>query len=196
MSTEKLEQTIVWRRLDAPGHDGCALWSRADGWRIEGTALFSLDGVPCHLNYEVDCDAKWRARVANVDGWMGTAPVELEIIGIPEQRWMLNGAEQAEASGCVDLDLGFTPATNLIALRRLALETGEESDAPAAWLGFPDPKLTRLEQHYRRVSRERYDYRSPGVGYAACLDVTETGFVTHYPGLWVMESFRQVASMP
>src|SRR4026207_452783 len=40
------EQTMLWRRLDVPGHDACALRRIASGWRLEGTALFALDVHP------------------------------------------------------------------------------------------------------------------------------------------------------
>jgi uncharacterized protein len=37
---------------------------------------------------------------------------------------------------CVDVDLGFTPATNLIVLRGLSLKIGQRAQAPAAYLSF------------------------------------------------------------
>jgi len=114
--------------------------------------------------------------------------VKLAIVALPGQRWSLNGAEQARVTGCIDVDLNFTPATNLIQLRRLALRVGDKADAPAAWLRFPDVVLERLEQHYGRVELNRYEYQAPSVGYAAPLDVTDIGFVTRYPGLWEVEA--------
>ena|SRR5712692_7412959 len=103
-------------------------------------------------------------------------------------RWHLNGAEQPAVRGCVDVDLGFTPATNLLQLRRVALDIGQEADVPAAWLAFPELTLERLEQRYRRRGRDTYDYRAPSVPYEAPLHVNELGFVTLYPGLWEAEA--------
>lgn len=114
-------------------------------------------GQPCHLAYEVDCDTTWRTRSAKVTGCMGRHVLELIIVALPGERWELNGRDQPEASRCVDVDLNFTPATNLIAIRRLALGVGHESDAPAAWLRFPECMLERLDQRYRRVTLDTYD---------------------------------------
>jgi len=188
MKAQGLEQTILWRRIDSPGHDACGLWSSDNGWRLTGTAVFCLESQPCHLSYEVDCDSSWHARSATVTGWIGRDVVKLAIVALPGQRWSLNGAEQARVTGCIDVDLNFTPATNLIQLRRLALRVGDKADAPAAWLRFPDVVLERLEQHYGRVELNRYEYQAPSVGYAAPLDVTDIGFVTRYPGLWEVEA--------
>jgi hypothetical protein len=120
-------------------------------------------------------------------GCLGRQVLELSIISMPGDRWEFSGADQPQVAGCIDVDLGFTPATNLIALRRLALGIGQAADAPAAWLSFPELKLDRLEQRYHRLTSDTYDYQAPGVGYAAPLQVSDIGFVTHYPRLWVLE---------
>ena len=132
------EQLILWRRTDVPGHDACGLWVMESGWCLTGTAIFALEGQPCHLAYEVDCDTTWRTRSAKVTGYIGRHALELTIVAMPGERWQLNGIDQPEAAGCIDVDLNFTPATNLIAIRRLALGVGHASDAPAAWLRFPE----------------------------------------------------------
>lgn len=45
---------------------------------------------------------------------------------------MLNGEVQQGVAGLVDVDLGFTPASNLLAIRRFDLGIGEATPAPAA----------------------------------------------------------------
>jgi uncharacterized protein len=181
------EQSILWRRLDVPGHDACALRRVASGWRLDGTALFALDAHPCHLTYEVECDVDWCARSALVHGWIGGRYIDIAILSRPGKQWELGGTEQVAVAGCIDVDLSFTPATNLFAIRRLALDVGENALAPAAWLRFPELQLERLEQRYERVTEDTYDYRAPSVDYAETLRVSTTGFVTHYPALWEIE---------
>jgi hypothetical protein len=90
----------------------------------------------------------------------------------------------------VDVDLGFTPSTNLIQLRRLSLDIGQEVEAPVAYLHFPALTFGRLEHRYRRVALDKYDYQAPSFGYAAILQVSDLGFVTHYPGLWELEALH------
>jgi uncharacterized protein len=180
----QLEELILWRRIDMPGHDACGLWSLESGWRLTSTAIFVLEGQPCLLAYEVECDTTWGTRSAKVTSCMGRHVVGLIIVVRSGDRWELNGRDQPEASGCVDVDLSFTPATNLIAIRRLALDIRQASAAAAPWLRVPEFTLERLEQRYHRVALDTYDYQAPRVGYAASLQVSDRGFVTHYPGLW------------
>lgn len=183
-----MELAILWRGLDPPGRDACRLSTSDSGHRLAGTAVFAPDGKPCHLRYEVECDAAWRTRAGRVEGWIGDESVEMAVVALPGARWEVNGVECAAVADCTDLDLGFTPATNLIALRRLNLWVGEEAEAPAAWIDFPTLEWKRLAQWYRRLSDEEYAYRSPDAGYAATLLVTPAGFVARYPGLWEREA--------
>lgn len=181
---ELVEAAVLWRRLDAPGHDAARLVRTAEGWRIEGMAVFAEGGSPACLRYRVDCGEGWRTRRATVEGWVGARRVEVEIAAAADRRWTLDGRHVPIADGCLDLDLAFTPATNLLPIRRLALAAGAEAAAPAAWLTFPELALERLEQTYRRSGEATYDYAAHGGSFRRALTVTSAGFVSLYPGLW------------
>jgi hypothetical protein len=84
----------------------------------------------------------------------------------------------------VDVDLGFTPATNLIAIRRLDLAIGQTTPAPAAHIAFPELRFDRLDQTYQRLDARRYRYTARAYGYDDVLSVTSDGFVMSYPSLW------------
>jgi len=185
---ELLVQSILWRQLDAPGHDGCGLWSLPHGWRLSGTAVFRSNDQPCHLAYEVECDPSWYTCSAAVTGYIGETVLALNIERLPDARWTFNGTEQPDVAGLADVDLGFTPATNLVQLRRLSLKIGQMSEAPVAYLHFPALTLGRMDQRYRRISAHEYHYESPTFDYDALLQVTDHGFVTHYPDLWSLEA--------
>ena len=180
--------TILWRRLDTPGHDSCRLTSLFGLWRIEGAAVFVSNVGPAMLSYRVDCDRRWRTRSARVLGWTGAQSVDVAVHRAADGRWRLNGEPVAEVEGLCDIDLGFTPATNLNPVRRLALAVGQAADATAAWLDPSDWGLKRLVQRYERTGAGTYAYRAPGLGFAAELHVTDAGFVRDYPGLWLAEA--------
>jgi hypothetical protein len=180
---------FFWRKVDHPGHDSCRLFKLANGWRLSGAAVFRDEGQPCHFHYEVSVDGRWRSRSANVSGFLGKKAVDLRIRSAGAGRWQVNGVSRKSVRDCVDIDLGFTPATNLIALRRLSLKVGQRADAPAAYLQFPEMRLVMLPQTYLRVGRSEYEYDAPTVGYSGTLRVSPSGAVTRYPGL-----FEQVAS--
>src|SRR3954471_15098424 len=142
--------SILWTRLDTPGHDACRLMEQHGGWALEGTAVFVKNGMPARLDYQIDCDASWRTRRGRVRGWIGARSLDLDIARTPAGGWTLNGDEVLRSSDCVDLDLGFTPATNLIALRRLDLPISQRMATRAAWLDEGSARLDVLEQVYER----------------------------------------------
>lgn len=179
--------SIIWRRLDCPGHESARLSQLAPGWRLEGAAVFLHEHQPCRLNYAIQCDSRWRTISGKVEGWVGSELVEIDVVVDPAQRWSLNGTESGEVNGCIDLDLNFSPVTNLLPIRRLDLDVGQEAKVRAAWLRFPSFKLEALEQIYRRTGTSTYRYESAGGKFVADLVVDEAGFVTDYPQFWRVE---------
>jgi hypothetical protein len=177
----------LWRRVDTPGHDACRLEELADGWQLEGTAVFLHEGAPTRLAYQVVCDPTWATRRGRVQGWLGERPVDFTVVRTSGGVWTLNGDVVPGLERYVDLDLGFTPATNLLQLRRVALADGESADVPVAWIDAPPRTLTVLPQRYERRDRLTYWYESPTAGYSALLELAPNGFVRRYPGLWEME---------
>ena len=108
---------------------------------------------PVQLNYQIICDAAWQTLSANVEGWLGNTVVGIQIKTDPSQRWWLNEVEQPDVMGCIDLDLNFSPSTNLLPIRRLDVAIGETADIKAAWLRFPSFKLEPLPQRYQPPGR-------------------------------------------
>ena len=178
---------LLWRRIDAPGHDCLRLVRQPDGWQLSGTAVFAEEGVPSRLDYIVTCDAVWHTRSAEVRGLIGTHDVHLIVSVDNEQRWYLNRAECPEVRGCLDIDLAFTPATNVLPIRRLALEVGAAAAVDAAWLSFPSLTFAVLPQTYRRIGEQSYGYESHGGTFTRDLQVNDEGLVTSYPGLWAVD---------
>lgn len=179
--------TLLWRRLDAPGHDACRLDRNDVAWQVDGAAVFRhSDGRIAQLHYRVRCDRHWHTQWGTVRGWLGDTPIDLSVAH-GAKGWTLNEQPVPDLSHCVDLDLGFTPATNLLQLRRLHLAEGESADAPAAWLDVGDGSLGLLEQRYERLAGGRYGYAAPRFDCRAELTVDADGFVHDYPGLWVAE---------
>lgn len=179
---------ILWRRLDVPGHESARIFFQDSRWHLTGTAVFAHEGQACRLDYRIACDPEWRTVAAQVAGWVGQEVIECDISADSGHRWLLNETEFPIVAGCIDLDLNFSPSTNLLPIRRLNLEIGQEASVRAAWLRFPSFTLEPLEQIYRRLDEKTYRYESAGGRFVRDLTVNESGFVTLYPGLWQSES--------
>jgi uncharacterized protein len=178
-------QFAFWRRIDRPGHDAARLAQLGNGWRLEGFAAFHENG-PTGLRYEVDLAHDFATIGATIAGHRSGRPFRHEFRR-EYGDWFLNGKVAPGLGDLIHLDFGFTPATNLQQLLHADLAIGEEAEIPAAWFDIGEATLTRLPQQYRRLSPDRYHYRSPTAGYEATLEMAASGFVRLYPGLWEME---------
>jgi uncharacterized protein len=176
--------TILWRWLDRPGHDAARVHFDGAHWNVAGTAVFAHEGQPCRLDYCVTCDAEWRTLRCTVAGWVGQQTVEIDIPVDEAGQWRMNGADRPQVAGCTDIDLNFSPSTNLLPIRRLKLEVGGAAPVRAAWLRFPSFALEPLEQTYTRLSANVYRYESAGGAFTADVQVNEAGLVTLYPPEW------------
>jgi hypothetical protein len=180
--------TIIWRRLDLPGHEWARLTQLDDGWQLDGTAVFVHAAQPCKLDYAIVCDGGWRTSAARITGAAGDRAIDLNILVDESNGWRLNGIHCPEVDGCIDIDLGFSPSTNLLPIRRLGLAVDDEADVRAAWLPFPSLAFEPLPQRYCRESERTYRYESRGGQFVRVLEVNSAGFVVRYPGVWEEET--------
>jgi hypothetical protein len=181
------DRSILWRRLDVPGHEACRLIALDTGWRLAGTAVFSHEGQACRLEYAIACDSQWRTLSALVAGWVGERDVEVEVVRDEAGLWRLNGDPVPAVEGCVDVDLNFSPSTNTLPIRRFNLQVGSSVQMRAAWLRFPSFTLEPLEQSYTRVGTNLYRYESAGGRFVASVEVDEAGLVREYGEIWARE---------
>ena len=180
--------SVLWQRLDQPGHESCRVFFQNSNWLLTGTAVFAHNQQPCRLDYRIVCDSEWRTLSARVGGWVGNQTVEVEISVDSQFRWRLNDVERPEVSGCIDLDLNFSPSTNTLPVRRLGLAIEHEGRFRAACLRFPSFSLEPLEQLYRRLDVETYRYESAGGKFHTDIKVNPAGLVTDYPSFWRLEA--------
>ena len=180
--------SILWRRLDQPGHECAVLSEGPAGAVLAGTAVFRESGRASRLDYRIVCDAAWRTISARVTGSIDTTPIDVAIGADAARTWTFNGRSCADLRGCDDIDLSFSPATNLLPIRRLQLAVGARAAVRAAWLRLPSVTLEPLEQTYERLTLSQYRYESGNGSFAAVLETNAAGLVTVYEGRWQVDS--------
>jgi hypothetical protein len=178
-----------WRRLDVPGREEVRVARVAKGWRLTGEVAAEEVGVAASLHYRIDCDASWVTRSTLVEGEVGGRAVHIVLPADGDGGCSGDAAPIPDLDGALDIDLGFTPATNTLPIRRLALGVGESRAVRSAWLRFPDVRLEPLEQTYTREPERVYRYCAllDGEHFTARLDTDAFGRVRLYAGLWIAE---------
>jgi len=179
--------TIVWRRLDRPGREVALVRRIRSGWRLFGTVELQRDAPQACLSHVTTCDRHWQTRDCEITGFVENVAIAVHVGRDSAGRWSLGGVSIPETTGCDDIDLAFSPLTNLLPIRRLALAVGSSARVRAAWLRFPELTLEVLQQTYTRVDRDRYLYETADGAFRRELTVNDTGLVLEYPGLWTAD---------
>jgi uncharacterized protein len=176
--------TRMWAPVDTAGLERFQLSPAGENWKLQGTMLRVDGGQAIEAKYRVKCDSHWH-----------TVEVEIEVYAQTETRalllenraglWVLNGERITGLDDCVDVDLGWTPSTNTLPIRRLDLASGKKKAAiDAIWISFPDLSLERLRQSYEPLGNGTYRYESGLNGFTADITVDHHGIVHDYKGHW------------
>jgi hypothetical protein len=173
----------VWKRLDTPGLE----WCRFDGAGIRGSLLVALEGPTRFVTYEIRRDPRWHTRRATVqmEDWSGRRRLVLRVDA--RGRWFAGRRELDWARGLIDVDLGVTPSTNTLPIRRLRLAVGDSAELTAVWVRFPSLEVRPLAQRYTRLDSSIYRYQSlvdGKVRFSARISVDRGGAVRRYAGLF------------
>ena len=124
-----------------------------DGVVVDGHTTALEEGEPYAVAYTIELDAHWHTRRAHVRGQSSQGRHETRIEADGEGRWTIDGTRVPELTGCLDVDLEPSSLTNAFPVRRLALDVGQRSAAPAAYVRALDLRVERLEQSYARPRR-------------------------------------------
>jgi hypothetical protein len=175
---------ILWHCSLLASSEHASLIETEDDRRLRGIAVLPLGDEPCHIDYDVLCDRGWIPRSCSVSV---TLPMEVRTIELRSNsigHWELNGTAAPNLKGCSDIDLGWTPATNTIPVRRLNLELGHTASIVAAWVRFPELDVVANRQHYTRMAPDRWRYQSGEYDFELLTDAPSGLILEYGDDLW------------
>jgi hypothetical protein len=190
-------------------------WS--GGWRTEAAQVelddralrasgtqFAIDPLPFRLDYRLDASGEGyvtrSVRIAAVgEGWERLLRLERDRGG----EWIAEvgcqgeldlpapGGDASRLGEALDCDLGFSPLTNTMPVRRYSLHRRPgRVDVVMAWISVPDLGVHALHQRYEHLRADgsgatvRYASVEDGdEAFTANLELDRDGLVRHYPGL-------------
>jgi hypothetical protein len=170
---------VAWRRSDEVETDEhCTLAVRDAGLSLVGTVLGADGGVPIRIEYRVFADAAGLTTAAHVRDLRGFETRTITLERDPKGNWTVDGAPARGLKGCTDVDLGCSPSTNTLPIRRLRLAIGKAQTIQAAWVRFPELVAVKSAQTYTRL--DEFTYRYTSATYEAELTVDDAGLVAAY----------------
>lgn len=177
-------QTVLWRNDKFQMVEYCAFMETENGHQFDGVVLTVVENKPVRIDYQVLFDRQGITQSVNVDAIGGSGEQHLQLVVDEHRTWFWNGKELPECSGFSDVDLGFSPVTNTLPIRRLNLQPGESQTISAAWVRFPEFDVIAFPQRYTRMGTNRYLFESLLSDFKAELVVDELGIVKRYDQYW------------
>jgi uncharacterized protein len=192
---------LIWRGLDEWRTEAAEIHLTEDGVEARGTQI-GVDPLPYRLSYRLGAPERFVTRSlvleASGEGWAR----ELELTHDGNGSWRCDGDESGEVDlpapggdtagleDSLDCDLGFSPLTNFMPLRRHDLQKRPgEAEFVMAWVSVPDLALHLSAQRYTHVSQNadgavvRFTDEGMFKGFTSELELDEDGLVRVYPGL-------------
>ena len=175
MSTRR----VSWRRSDeVEADEHCTLTLRDTGLSLVGTVLGAEDGLPVRIEYRVLADRAGLTTAVHVRDLRGFETRTIALERNAKGSWTVDGVGARGLKGCTDIDLGCSPSTNTLPIRRLRLGVGMSDTIQAAWVRFPELTVVKAAQTYTRLDEFTYHYASGT--FEADLTVDDDGLVTGY----------------
>ena len=182
---------VRWTDWDGHGLEHCLCRESAEGLIFEGVVAGTRHGA-YGASYLVRTDDQYRVRTVQV-AYIGGPRLHVECDGRGNWRDVIGNRPLPKLDGCIDVDIGMTPATNTLPIKRLNLRAQESREITVAYV----PLLDQIEGDFLpEPAKQRYSCLVPGKRYlyeglfrafTAELEVDEARLVRDYP-----DTFRRV----
>ena len=170
---------VTWRRSDeVEADEHCTLTIRDSGLSLVGTVIGAEGGLPIRIEYRVLTDRDGLTTAAHVRDLRGFETRTVSLERDAKERWTVDGTAVRALKGCTDVDLGCSPSTNTLPIRRLRLGVGASLTIKAAWVQFPELTVVKAAQTYTQI--DEFTYRYASGDFEAELIVDEDGLVAAY----------------
>jgi hypothetical protein len=175
---------VVWRRtIDDKSIEYCTVVTRPGEMRISGHIVAAHESQPLKLAYDIHCGDDWAAQTIEIEQALDGLTRRLSITRAAN-GWLIDGAPDARLAGCEEVDIGLTPSTNALAIRRLGLAVGGAGEITVAWVRLPALTVEPSHQRYERLGEQAYRYTNLDSGFAAMVTVDALALPVTYEGVW------------
>nr|WP_303047816.1 putative glycolipid-binding domain-containing protein [Thalassospira lucentensis] len=188
-----IERSVCWTDWDGNGLERCFMSQDDNQLILEGVVSGTREGT-YGAYYSVRTDALFRTREVLVK-YIGGRTLHIAANGDGNWHDILSDQPIPSLDGCFDVDIGVTPATNSLAIKRLGLAPQASQHIVAAYVPLPsqisgDFLPQPVQQRYScLIEGKLYRYEGLFRGFCAELAIDDAGLVIDYP-----DTFRRVVA--
>lgn len=172
--------TASWAAIGKADREDLSIGFENEAWTVQGI----VSGASVH--YVIRLNAMWRVQQMLLFRDLDEPDLWLANDGMG--RWgEINGAQRRELGGCEDIDVRCSAFTRTLAIRRLALVVGQESEVDSVVVDPDSLSVERTRLTYARISSRRWSITRDDDFLAHEFDVDEYGLPLDIPGHFTRE---------
>lgn len=180
----------LWRSLDNPGFEHVRVDDSHPGWDVyDSMVVREYEGEIRRGGYTLIVDKSFRTLEIRIMAEQEPGSMAaLHLLASGDGTWTDQDERRIPSlDGVIDVDIQWSPLTNTLPVRRLAMKAGDEQDISVAYIELPSLTLRRVEQHYTRVGDTTVRYASQTRDFVRDIVLDDDGFVLEYPDLFTRE---------
>lgn len=179
-------RACAWRRLDGPGLEHCTARFGPTGGDARGVMLAREEGAWFAFRWTIAWDARGATRSLRIEDLQDGRI--LEAVADGAGVWQDLDGDRPDLAGCLDADVGASPFSNTLPIRRLDLAPGQRAEVKVAWAPLPRLEIRPILQRYTCLARTAegatWLWEDADGGRHEGLRTDADGLVTLYPGLF------------
>src|SRR5690348_6453453 len=126
-----MTQDILWQPWQGTGLEHLRVDEQADQITFDGLIVRQDGQQVTRLGYVVECDARW--HVTGV--WLRLLGAEIRDLRSDGMgTWEDETGSRHDLTGCIDIDIAASPATNTLPIRRLQLAPDASAEIDVVYI--------------------------------------------------------------
>ena len=174
----------VWKGMLLNTSEFLMLTPSNDSFYVRSFITGEAEGSPLHIEYRIIINNSWIVQSLFIDlinGGQHQVGFTRSVSGV----WKtVAGENLPDLNECTDPDISYTPFTNTLAIKRLNLQVGEQSEIIALFFDLPSLMPKPMRQRYTRKGEKQYLYENVDSDFQALLNIDDNALVIDYADRW------------
>lgn len=179
-------KTIVWKSLEPQVNTIETLQISLSNDHFIWTSYVNgvVQNKPIAIKYRLTIDALWQVKIVNIQSLL-VPQQSLCLSTNGDGKWFdSNNNVMPVLTGCKDIDISLTPATNTLPINRLSKQLHKQTTIDVIFIDLINWHCDRVTQAYTQIKPQTYQYSGIQSGFSEILAVDEMGFVIDYPNIF------------
>lgn len=189
-TTRQLRSCVLWRRiLDDRSDEFCAVRQQEDEAELEGTSIGLTSALePFCCSYKILTNSALSKSRQLCISYLSPTGTRLLSMSRSNGGWKVE-ADEPFFIVADEIDLEWSPLTNMFPLRRMLEQGLMRLELKAAWVRMPDLRIERATQCYEWIDSLTARYINLESGFTALIRHDGEGFPLDYEGVWQQRSY-------